>query len=96
MASDYGFGGGASINAAKKAQMMEQMKGELAMANAQQLIQKMSDKCFIKCVTYPSSGGLDTRQQTCISNCVDRFMESWNIVSKTYNERIQKDRVGMH
>lgn len=79
----------------------------------------MSDKCFIKCISYPNAGSLDSRQQVsrlesklnflysfhfndcdfllqnCISNCVDRFMEAWNIVSKTYNERIQRDRVGM-
>lgn len=39
MASDYGLGGGASVSAAERVQLMEQMKGELAIANAQQLIQ---------------------------------------------------------
>ena len=42
MNSDFGRSGGNSP--AQRAQMMEQMKGELAVANAQQLIQVSLEK----------------------------------------------------
>ena len=81
--------------------------------------QKMSDKCFRKCVSSPSSA-LDGREQVslprpllwlvsvsqldvfsssptqkCLGNCMDRYMESWNIVSRAYTDKLRKDS-GQH
>jgi import inner membrane translocase subunit TIM13 len=76
----------------QKGQIMEQVRAELAVANAQELLNKMNDKCFTKCVTKPGSR-LDGGEQSCISKCMDRYMDAWNIVSKAYHGRI-RDQVG--
>ena len=83
-----------------------------------ELLQKMTNKCFSKCVSKPGGfycfyywGGydctargvlletrflagssLDNGETRCLSYCMDRYMDTWNIVSKTYQSRIMKER----
>ncbi|KAI3655930.1 hypothetical protein MP638_002635 [Amoeboaphelidium occidentale] len=77
-----------------KDQIMQQVQAEMAMANAQELLSKMNEKCFAKCVTRPSSR-LDGSEQTCLTKCMERYMDAWNIVSKAYHNRMQRDQ-SMH
>lgn len=72
---------------------MDQVRNELALANAQELINKINEKCFSKCVTKPGYL-LDKSEQTCLAKCMDRYMDAWNIVSKSYISRIQKESQG--
>ncbi|XP_064390315.1 mitochondrial import inner membrane translocase subunit Tim13-like [Halichondria panicea] len=82
----YSSGGGSD-----NAKLMEQMRSQVAVASAQELIQKMSDKCFRKCINAPGSE-LDSREQKCLSMCMDRYMEAWNITSKSYSSKLQNQR----
>ncbi|KAF9379619.1 protein translocase subunit [Podila verticillata] len=91
--SDYGNYGGGSMEA-KKQQVMDQVRSELALANAQELINKINEKCFAKCVPKPGSS-LDSSEQACLSKCMDRYMEAWNIVSRTYINRVQRESQNM-
>ncbi|KAF9579953.1 protein translocase subunit [Lunasporangiospora selenospora] len=69
--SDFGgYSGGGSMEA-KKQQVMDQVRSELALANAQELI------------------------NACLSKCMDRYMEAWNIVSRTYINRVQRESQNM-
>ncbi|KAF8939976.1 Mitochondrial import inner membrane translocase subunit Tim13 [Dissophora ornata] len=68
--SDFGSYGGGSMES-KKQQVMDQVRSELALANAQELI------------------------NTCVANCMDRYMEAWNIVSRTYISRVQRESQNM-
>ncbi|KAF9961790.1 protein translocase subunit, partial [Modicella reniformis] len=57
--SDFGNYGGGSMES-KKQQVMDQVRSELALANAQELINKINEKCFARCVPKPGpklSGG---------------------------------------
>ncbi|RKP05963.1 Tim10/DDP family zinc finger protein, partial [Thamnocephalis sphaerospora] len=74
----------------KKQEVMDQVRGELAMANAQELINKVNEKCFNKCVPKPGTL-LDGTEQGCISKCMDRYMEAWNVVSRAYISRVQRE-----
>ncbi|XP_077391190.1 mitochondrial import inner membrane translocase subunit Tim13 isoform X10 [Festucalex cinctus] len=74
--------------------IMEQVKVQIAVANAQELLQRMTDKCFKKCIGKPGST-LDNSEQKCIAMCMDRYMDAWNTVSRTYNSRLQKERARM-
>ncbi|KAK4686820.1 hypothetical protein P7C73_g3314, partial [Tremellales sp. Uapishka_1] len=52
------FGGNAQTATdmnARKEQMKLQIQQELAVANAQQLINKINENCFDKCITAPST-----------------------------------------
>ncbi|KAI3654475.1 hypothetical protein MP228_000529 [Amoeboaphelidium protococcarum] len=74
----------------QKDQIMDQVRAEMAVLNAQELLNTMNDKCFKKCVTKPGTK-LDSSEQTCLAKCMDRYMDAWNIVSKAYHFRVQKE-----
>ncbi|KAF8876739.1 Tim10/DDP family zinc finger-domain-containing protein [Infundibulicybe gibba] len=78
---------------ARKEAMMSSVRNEIALANAQELMNKASDRCFLKCVTKPGSS-LSSSEQTCLSRCLERYMEAFNIVSRTYISRVGREREG--
>jgi len=86
--SSSGAVGSGSFNAQ---QVMAQVKNEFALANVQELMSKMNDQCFKKCIPKPGSK-LDSSDQACLAKCMDRYMEAWNIVAKVYANRLQKEQ----
>jgi len=82
---------GAKFDSAQREQLFDQVKQQIAVASAQELLQKMSDKCFKKCVTKPGSS-LDNSEQKCVAMCMDRYMDAWNLVSRAYGSRLQRER----
>ncbi|XP_024595732.1 mitochondrial import inner membrane translocase subunit Tim13 isoform X1 [Neophocaena asiaeorientalis asiaeorientalis] len=58
--SDFGSSGGGKLDPGL---IMEQVKVQIAVANAQELLQRMTDKCFRKCIGKPG-GSLDNSEQT--------------------------------
>ncbi|RDB30963.1 Mitochondrial import inner membrane translocase subunit Tim13-B [Hypsizygus marmoreus] len=78
--------------AVKKEQIMNSVRQEIALINAQELMNKSTDRCFSKCVTKPGSS-LSNSEQTCIGNCMDRYFEAFNIVSRTYTSRARTARL---
>jgi len=85
-----GGAGGQKLDPAQREQLMENVKTQVAVATAQELLQKISDKCFLKCVTKPGTS-LDNSEQKCVAMCMDRYMDAWNLVSRTYIQRIQRE-----
>lgn len=83
-----------SLSGAQKEELMDQVKQQIAIANAQELLTKMSEKCFKKCINKPGTA-LDNSEQKCIAMCMDRYMDAWNLVSRTYSSRIQRERSNM-
>ncbi|KAA1467415.1 hypothetical protein DENSPDRAFT_769636, partial [Dentipellis sp. KUC8613] len=77
--------------AARKEAIMASVRSELALANAQELVNTMNNKCFDKCVTKPSTS-LSSSEETCLSRCLERYMEAFNIVSRAYTARVSKER----
>jgi len=75
----------------QKDQLMSEVKQQIAVANAQELLTKMTEKCFKKCVAKPGTS-LGNSEQKCIAMCMDRFMDSWNLISRTYVKRIQQEQ----
>jgi len=80
-----------NMSNSEKGELMEQVKQQIAVANAQELLTKMTEKCFKKCIGKPGVS-LDSSEQKCISMCMDRFMDSWNLVSRTYGNRLQREQ----
>ncbi|XP_041970514.1 mitochondrial import inner membrane translocase subunit Tim13-like [Aricia agestis] len=83
-----------ALSGVQKEELMDQVKQQIAIANAQELLTKMSEKCFKKCINKPGTS-LDNSEQKCIAMCMDRYMDSWNLVSRTYSSRIQRERNNM-
>lgn len=67
-------------------QVKSQISQELAVANATELVNKVTENCFEKCLKSPYS----ERNEPCVDECLIKYMRSWNIVSKAYIARIQQ------
>ncbi|AEO69341.1 uncharacterized protein THITE_121986 [Thermothielavioides terrestris NRRL 8126] len=59
-------------------------------ANARTLIENINEKCFERCVPKPGSS-LSSSEQTCLTQCMEKYMAAWNIVNATYIQRIQQE-----
>ncbi|KAH6712052.1 Tim10/DDP family zinc finger-domain-containing protein [Leptodontidium sp. 2 PMI_412] len=73
-----------------KAAVMNQVRQEAAMNNARQLIEKVNEHCFEKCVPKPGSS-LSSGETTCFTQCMEKYMAAWNTVSRQYINRIQQE-----
>ncbi|KAI1854821.1 hypothetical protein JX265_002460 [Neoarthrinium moseri] len=72
-----------------KAEVIKQVRQQYAMTNARELIEKVNEHCFEKCVPKPGSS-LSSGEQTCFTHCMEKYMAAWNQVSTTYITRIQR------
>jgi len=71
-----------------KQDIQNQISQELAIANATELVRTITENCFDKCVDTPQAL-FDSVQETCIAQCREKYMRSWNTISRAYIARIQ-------
>ncbi|CAG8452524.1 10622_t:CDS:2 [Ambispora leptoticha] len=90
--SDYGLSSSTSSTTmeGRKKAVMDQVRSELAYANLQEIVTKINEKCFAKCISKPGHS-LENSEKQCVAKCMDRYMESWNIVSRAYLSRVQRE-----
>ncbi|CAH2355718.1 mitochondrial import inner membrane translocase subunit Tim13p [[Candida] railenensis] len=72
-----------------KQQIQDQISQELAVANATELVNKITENCFDKCITNPQIS-LNPQEDGCVNQCLEKYMRSWNVISKSYITRIQQ------
>lgn len=77
-----GLGGGDTE--LKSFLLMEQQKAQM-----QTMIHKMNDICWETCMGTPGSK-LDSRTETCISNCVERFIDSTLFITNRFAQLLSK------
>lgn len=70
--------------------LKKKLQQEIAAATFQELVEDMSEKCFAMCIKKPGSS-LDNNDKRCISNCMDRFIDSYNVVSKVFLSRVSNE-----
>ena len=51
---------------------------------------KLNEHCFERCVPKPAST-LSKGEETCFSQCMEKYMGAWNTVSRQYIGIIQKE-----
>ncbi|KAG2486685.1 hypothetical protein HYH03_014615 [Edaphochlamys debaryana] len=61
--------------------IMEQVKTQLQMQMVQEFYQTVRDKCFKACLSQPGSS-LSSKDQQCLSRCMDRYQEATNVVAR--------------
>ncbi|XP_047497643.1 mitochondrial import inner membrane translocase subunit Tim13-like [Penaeus indicus] len=83
--------GAGRMSSSQREDLMDQVKQQIVIANTQELLTKMGEKCFTKCIPKPGSS-LDSSEQKCLAMCMDRYMDSWNLVSRTYTSRLQREK----
>ncbi|KAI0191554.1 mitochondrial import inner membrane translocase subunit TIM13 [Xylaria flabelliformis] len=74
-----------------KTEVIRQVRTQYAMENAKQLIDKINEHCFQRCVPKPGSS-LSSGEQTCFTQCMEKYMAGWNQVSATYINRLQREQ----
>lgn len=77
----------------KASPVVDKVKGqisqELAVTNATELVGKISDNCFEKCIQQPQDR-VSAQENHCLGLCMEKYMRSWNVISRAYISRIQQ------
>lgn len=67
---------------------LAQVKQQMQVQMTQDLIHKITENCYNKCTTK-SGEGLNSSEKNCLANCMDRYMETMNIVNESLSSRQQ-------
>ena len=70
----------------QQAELLARVRNEVQQQNLQDLINKVQEKCFAKCITKPSTK-LSSSEQKCLAMCMDRYVDTMGVVGKAMNER---------
>ncbi|KAI0905927.1 Tim10/DDP family zinc finger-domain-containing protein [Ustulina deusta] len=73
-----------------KSEVIRQVRAEYALDNARQLIEKVNEHCFERCVPKPGAS-LSSGEQTCFTHCIEKYMAGWNLINSTALSRLQRD-----
>ncbi|OCK99044.1 uncharacterized protein K441DRAFT_540845 [Cenococcum geophilum 1.58] len=73
-----------------KTAVMRQIQQEAAVQNARMLVEKLNEHCFERCVPKPGNT-LSKGEESCFTACMEKYMTAWNVVSRQYVARIQKE-----
>ncbi|KAK0540138.1 protein translocase subunit [Tilletia horrida] len=82
---------GGAAGAPNKEAIKAELQQQIAQENAQRLVTTATEKCYAKCVPSPSTS-LSSREQTCLTRCLDQYLKAFNIVSQTYVQRLAAER----
>ncbi|OAA58581.1 mitochondrial intermembrane space translocase subunit [Niveomyces insectorum RCEF 264] len=81
--------GSMDTDSVKKA-IIQRILIESNTATARQLIDNMNQHCFESCITKPGSS-ISSKEETCVSQCMDRYIAAWNQVNAAYMRRIHHE-----
>ena len=70
----------------QRQQIMLQAQQEANQSIMQRMMEKMSSSCFKLC-TSTSGDRLDSREQSCLANCQDRFFDIRQVVQSALEKR---------
>ncbi|XP_076656344.1 translocase of inner membrane 8 [Halictus rubicundus] len=75
-------------------ELQEFLLAEKERAQFQAQIHEFNDFCWEKCVDKPGSK-LDSRTETCLHNCVDRFIDVSLLITNRFAQLLQKSAGSM-
>lgn len=75
-------------------ELQEFLMAEKERAQFQAQIHEFNDFCWEKCVDKPGSK-LDSRTETCLNNCVDRFIDVSLLITNRFAQILQKSAGNM-
>mmetsp|Transcript_5201 Transcript_5201/g.7960 ORF Transcript_5201/g.7960 Transcript_5201/m.7960 type:complete len:83 (+) Transcript_5201:766-1014(+) len=78
-----------NLSAEQQEQVLAQVRSEVQTAALQEMFTKISEKCFTKCVSKPSTS-LGSGEQKCLAMCMDRYIDTMSVVSQTMMKRGQQ------
>jgi import inner membrane translocase subunit TIM8 len=82
--SSYGAGGYGGGSAEERRQQ-EQLQQMLMMEQQREIVQgavlKLTDLCWNKCISKPSSSTLSSGESDCVTACTERYLDTVKLVS---------------
>lgn len=72
-------------------ELKKQISTDVAVSMVSQLVEDVTERCYSLCIKKPGTA-LDNYEQRCLSNCMDRFIDSYNIVSRTLMSKIENEQ----
>nr|CAD7401251.1 unnamed protein product [Timema cristinae]CAD7431433.1 unnamed protein product [Timema monikensis] len=86
--------GGSSSKEGEELQEFLMLEKQKAQFNAQAsiTIHEFNDFCWEKCMEKPGSK-LDSRTETCMNNCVDRFIDVSLLITNRFAQLLQKSAI---
>jgi import inner membrane translocase subunit TIM8 len=73
--------------------LREELMIEEQKAKFQLQVHQFTDVCWEKCMDKPGNK-LDSRTETCLVNCVERFIDTTLLITKRFSEMIQRSGGG--
>ncbi|CAD6506505.1 BgTH12-07732 [Blumeria graminis f. sp. triticale] len=67
--------------------MMKQLREQAAVSSGKQLIEKVNENCFEKCIPKPGSV-LSNGETSCLTQCMEKYMMMWSVIHRQYTHRI--------
>lgn len=67
-------------------ELREFIVGEQIKAQIRAQIRKLNNICFDKCIEKPG-GKLESKQETCVNNCIGRFLDSNGFIATRFSKR---------
>ena len=80
--------GGSSGNAKVDQKLQEELIAQEQLFKFNSQVAAFTDMCWDKCVEKPGSK-LDGKTETCIVNCVERFLDTQMLITKRFAERFK-------
>ncbi|CAB1348801.1 unnamed protein product [Coregonus sp. 'balchen'] len=84
---------GFDINSSEKADASELQRMiaiEQQKAQFQAQVHNFTDVCWDKCMEGSPSSKLDSRTETCLVSCVDRFIDTTLSITNRFTQMVQK------
>jgi import inner membrane translocase subunit TIM8 len=83
---------GSEFDEATQRDLQKFLESENARMRLQQSIQTFTDLCWDKCITKISGSHLSSADEACLTNCVERFLDTSMFIVKRVEE--QKNQRG--
>ncbi|KAH8336168.1 hypothetical protein KR074_007346 [Drosophila pseudoananassae] len=68
----------------------KKVQQQAAIDHVSHMLDRICENCFRKCVERPSDE-LQAKEKRCLNMCMDRFMDSYNLVARTFQRRLERD-----
>ncbi|XP_006642341.1 mitochondrial import inner membrane translocase subunit Tim8 B [Lepisosteus oculatus] len=87
--SGVDFASASGLEKAEAAELQRMLAVEQQKAQFQAQVHNFTDVCWDKCVDRPGSK-LDSRTETCLVNCVERFIDTTLAITSRFSQMVQK------
>ena len=82
-------GGTPTVNRETIQQSIKVLQLQAQIEQQEILVQTINDKCFKMCIQTPGST-IDSSQQKCLARCIDRYVDTWNCISRSVTNKIRQ------